>query len=264
MDKPGTKSIKSEPEIEVEKIIKRRTFISFATFIVAGAAGIGGWRWLYHSPLETPGITAGAHKPLRRALNKTELFFRNFFSNNHLVKTYPKSMAVKNVRVNSDLGIADTDYDISTWQLTIVKSTGELLKVNLNDIKALPKTEIVYNFKCVEGWDQVQHWAGVRFIDFINHYGLQEQAKSLYVGLETPDKEYYVGLDRESAFHPQTILAYEMNDQPFTEVHGATLRLIVPVKYGIKNLKRIGIITFSNTRPHDYWAERGYDYYSGL
>jgi len=73
-----------------------------------------------------------------------------------------------------------------------------------------------------------------------------------------------VCLDRDSAFHLQTILAYEMNDQPLTEVHGAPLRLIIPVKYGIKNLKRIGTITFSNTRPPDYWAERGYDYYSGL
>ncbi len=85
-----------------------------------------------------------------------------------------------------------------------------------------------------------------------------------YVGMETPDGEYYVGLDMESALHPQTLLAYEMNDKPLTEEHGAPLRLIIPVKYGIKNLKRIGSINFSNQRPRDYWAEQGYDYYSGL
>jgi DMSO/TMAO reductase YedYZ molybdopterin-dependent catalytic subunit len=39
---------------------------------------------------------------------------------------------------------------------------------------------------------------------------------------------------------------------------------MIPIKYGIKSLKRIGKITLSNTRPRDYWAERGYDWYSAL
>jgi len=55
-----------------------------------------------------------------------------------------------------------------------------------------------------------------------------------------------------------------VNGKPLPLENGAPLRLIIPVKYGIKNLKRIGTITFSNNRPPDYWAEQGYDYYSGL
>jgi DMSO/TMAO reductase YedYZ molybdopterin-dependent catalytic subunit len=55
-----------------------------------------------------------------------------------------------------------------------------------------------------------------------------------------------------------------MNGEPLTNEHGAPLRLLVPVKYGIKNLKRIGKITFSDVRPRDYWAEQGYDYDSGF
>jgi DMSO/TMAO reductase YedYZ molybdopterin-dependent catalytic subunit len=42
------------------------------------------------------------------------------------------------------------------------------------------------------------------------------------------------------------------------------LRLVAPVKYGIKSIKRIGSITFTNARPPDFWAERGYDWYAGL
>ena len=67
-----------------------------------------------------------------------------------------------------------------------------------------------------------------------------------------------------SALHPQTILCYEHNGKPLPPEHGAPLRLIIPVKYGIKNLKRIGTMFFDDKRPDDYWAERGYDYYSGL
>jgi DMSO/TMAO reductase YedYZ molybdopterin-dependent catalytic subunit len=258
------KSKKPKEPLTVEQKITRRNVISFGTFFVLGGAAFGGWKWLLNSPPEQAGVTAAAHQPLRRALNKTELFFKKIFSDNHLVRTYPKSRAARRVRENSHIGMRDPSFKAEDWQLLVTGSDGNPLKITIEEIKALPKTEIVYDFKCVEGWDQIQHWAGVKFSDFIQHFQLEEQAKKNYVGLETPDGKYYVGLDRESAFHPQTILAYEMNDQPVTDGHGAPLRLIIPVKYGIKNLKRIGSITFSDTRPRDYWAEQGYDYYSGL
>lgn len=255
---------KTEEVTVSEKTVNRRNFISFATFIGLSGLAYGGWRWLYNSAEEKAGITAGARKPLRRALNQTELFFRRTFSNNHLVKTYPKSMAAKKVRVNSNIGNDDKDFKPEDWVLSLNKNDGKPLQVTLKDLMALPKTEIVYDFKCVEGWDQIQHWGGVKFSDFIGHYKLQDQAKLQYAGFETPDGEYYVGIDMPSVMHPQTLLAYEVNGKPLPAEHGRPLRLIIPVKYGIKNLKRIGTISFSNSRPPDYWAEQGYDYYSGL
>jgi DMSO/TMAO reductase YedYZ molybdopterin-dependent catalytic subunit len=255
---------KPKKELTLDQKVNRRNFISFTTFIAAGAAAFGGWKWLYNSPQEKAGITGGAHKPLRQALNKTEVFFRNFFSNKHLVKTYPKEKAAKVVRVNSNIGIDDKDFDPEKWMLSVQRNDGQILHFTIDQIRALPKTEIIFDFKCVEGWDQIQHWAGVKFSDFLSHFGLEDQTKMGYVGMETPNGGYYVGLEMESALHPQTILAYEMNDQPLLLRHGAPLRLIIPVKYGIKNLKRIGVISFSNKRPRDYWAEQGYDYYSGL
>ena len=254
---------KPKKALSVEQKITRRNFISFTIFGALSVTAFEGWRWLYKSPIETSGITGGTRVPLRRALNKTELAFRKFFSNNHLVKTYPKSMAAKNVRHNTDIG-SDSHFNLPDWRLNVVKANGEKLAITIEQIMALPKTDLVFDFKCVEGWDQIQHWGGLRFVDFINHFGLQDQTQLDYVGMETPDKGYYVGLDMPSAMHPQTILAYEMNDLPIPVPHGAPLRLIIPVKYGIKNLKRIGTISFSNRRPHDYWAEQGYDYYSGL
>jgi DMSO/TMAO reductase YedYZ molybdopterin-dependent catalytic subunit len=83
------------------------------------------------------------------------------------------------------------------------------------------------------------------------------------VQLDTPGGGYYVGLDMPSALHPQTLLCYEMNGEPLTLEHGAPLRLVITLKYGIKNIKRIGRIRFMDQRPPDYWAERGYDWYSG-
>ncbi|MEO6931240.1 MAG: molybdopterin-dependent oxidoreductase [Chitinophagaceae bacterium] len=226
-------------------------------------AAFGAWKLLRNAPKEDKAITGGVQKPLRKALNKTELASRKIFSNNHLAKTYPKSQAAKKVRENGKVGLKAA-LNTEDWKLEVTRSSGEILKISLAEIQALPKTEIIYDFKCVEGWDQIQHWAGLKFSDFIDHFKLQGETNLAYVGLETPDKAYYVGLDIESAMHPQTILAYEMNDLPLTQMHGAPLRLIMPVKYGIKNLKRIGTINFSDQRPRDYWAENGYDYYSGL
>ncbi len=151
------------------------------------------------------------------------------------------------------------------WRLALTKLAGTKPErlIALDEIKRLPKAEHVTEFKCVEGWSRVVHWAGARLSDFIRCYAADSlQAK--YVSLATPDSAYYVGIDMPSALHPQTLLCYEMNGEPLTGEHGAPLRLAIPVKYGIKSIKRIGSIAFRNDRPHDYWAEQGYDYYAAL
>ncbi len=51
-----------------------------------------------------------------------------------------------------------------------------------------------------------------------------------------------------------------MNGTPLTLGHGTPLRLVCPLKYGVK---RIGSIPFTDQRPADFWAERGYDWYLG-
>lgn len=253
----------AKKELTVEQTISRRNFISFGSFAVLAGAAWGGWRWLYKSPIEPNGITGQAHLPLRAVLNTNEKLVRGLYSKNNLVKTYPKEMAAKVVRHNSDIGSAGL-VDVDAWKLTVKKSNGEVLNIGIDEIRRLPKTEIVYDFKCVEGWDQISHWGGVKFSDFMAHFKLDAETDLEYVGMETPDKQYYVGIDMPSAMHPQTLLAYEVNEKPLPPKHGAPLRLIIPVKYGIKNLKRIGSVNFSNTRPRDYWAEQGYDYYAGL
>ncbi|MGB4398997.1 MAG: molybdopterin-dependent oxidoreductase [Daejeonella sp.] len=255
--KPG------KPPLTVEQKILRRNFISFTVFTGLGAAAYGGWTWLRTSPLEAKGVTAGARKPFRRALNQSEVASRKVFSSNNLARTYPKSRAAKFVRQNGAVGLKG-EFKVDEWQMALKKKSGEVINISIDQIRALPKTELIFDFKCVEGWDQIQHWGGVSFLDFIDHFELNAEADMHYVGMQTPDKKYYVGIDMESILHPQTILAYEMNDLPLKINHGAPLRLIIPVKYGIKNLKRIGTLILSEERPADYWAERGYDYYSGL
>ena len=240
------------------KEIRKKTLISFLIFGLLLVLAIVLWKWLNHQPKEEAAI-----KPLRKVLNYNEDVFNNFLSNRHLAKTFPLSAAVKKVRVNGNVGMSK-DFDPTTWKLQVIKNPGDTLMLTMDEIKSLPKTDLVFDFKCIEGWSQVTHWAGVTFADFAAKYGLTQQTQKKYAALITPDKGYYVGIDMPSMMHPQTLLCYEMNDKPLPMNQGYPLRLIIPVKYGIKHLKRIASISFSNERPPDYWYERGYDYYSGL
>jgi DMSO/TMAO reductase YedYZ molybdopterin-dependent catalytic subunit len=178
-------------------------------------------------------------------------------------------------RTNGLVGLAN-EIDSSRWNLRIDHAgRADKQTLGLRELRNLPHTDLVTELKCVEGWSQVMHFGGVRFIEFLTRFGLgtrSGQAPDLqtrphdlyrYVYMATPDDDYYVGLDMASALHPQTMLCDTMNWQPLTREHGAPLRLYLAVKYGYKSLKRVGLIRFQDERPPDYWGERGYDWYAG-
>ncbi len=235
-----------------DREISRRTRRSFLTGGIAAAAGLGAWAWIRNGSDDD-----GIPHQLRRAEEVDDAVSHALFSETRLVKTFDAS-DIGEARVNSMIGIEDDPA--ADWKLEVEGGNA----VSLDQIKALPKVEQITQFKCIEGWDYIMKWTGAKFSDFAAAYAPAGAAQKLWVAMETPDGEYYVGLDRASAMHPQTLLAYEMNGQPLTKGHGAPLRLLIPVKYGIKNLKRIGKIGFSDARPKDYWAENGYDYDSGF
>ncbi len=263
-------------EEQFRKKVRLKTFRAFILFFLFVVLAIAGWNRLIHQP-----ENSGALSPLRKVMNANANLFSSVYSNNHLAPEYPKTAAVKDVRVNGDFGVSE-GYDTSGWKLCVVRFSqhtpipSDTLYVTLDELKKFPKTEVVFNFKCIEGWSQVTWWGGVRFSDFAKHYRIgtrnnttpdQEHSPELvtkYAGMVTPDEEYYVGIDMPSMLHPQTILCYEMNGKPLPMNQGAPLRLIIPVKYGVKHLKRIGTLFFSDSPPPDYWAEQGYDYYAGL
>jgi DMSO/TMAO reductase YedYZ molybdopterin-dependent catalytic subunit len=197
-------------------------------------------------------------------LQVNEGIAQSLFDSHRLAPEFPASRAVE-LRVNGHVGLHAAS-DGRTWTVQVIGKTNQ--RVPLTAIKELPSFEMTTELKCVEGWSSVVRWKGVRLADFLTKYG----SPSSFVGLATPfhaegsnenPDRYYVGVDRPSALHPQTLLCYEMNGQPLTEGHGAPLRLVSTVKYGYKCIKRIGVIDLSDNRPADYWAERGYDWYAG-
>jgi hypothetical protein len=149
---------------------------------------------------------------------------------------------------------------------TLPEGTPGLL-LEMNDLWKLPHVQFVTQFKCIEGWSEIVSWGGVRLKDLIAAYPpVRRPDGSLprYVYMETPDGDYYCGYDLAVAVHPQSLLIYEMSGRPITRWHGAPLRFHTPLKYGYKQIKRIGLIAYTDVRPDDYWAKLGYDWYAGL
>lgn len=242
-----------------EQDLKKRTRRSFIGLGIGAVVSYGGWRWL-NSRADEDGVPG----PFRRALDlNRKVTSSALFSDGHLAPEFPISK-VREIRANGDIGLADP-IDLPSWRLSLTPAGKDEVahQLTMADIRQLPKVEQTIEFKCVEGWSTITNWGGVRLSDFTARFAPGCQ-KAAYVGMKTPDEEYYVGLDMASALHPQTLLAYEKDGKPLTMNHGAPLRLVIPVKYGIKNLKRIGSITYTDTRPDDYWAEDGYDYYAAL
>lgn len=220
--------------------------------------------WIAVVAIQNGSRDEGAPSLLRGILQANTRVFGALYSSSRLSVSKPVPQAGRAPRVNGKLGLTD---GLSKGELASYEIQAEDLLVPLGSIMMLPKQSYSTDFRCIEGWSEVTHYAGTRFSEFLDAFKLGKKPDGSYfryVGLETPDGEYYVSIDIESMLHPQTLLAYEMNQAPLSELNGAPIRLVIPIKYGIKSLKRIGRITFSDTRPPDYWTERGYDWWAGL
>ncbi len=240
-----------------EQILRHKTRRSFLVGGLAALAGTGTFFWIRSRDGDIPW-------PLRRVHRLNEGLGRAIQSPTRLAKEYPKSLA-EDPRVNGWIGIQESPV-IPNWKIEIQhQDQAGVVTQSLNDLKSLPRYEMTTELKCVEGWSTIVTWAGYRFVDWLNQFGFGQQNGTAYpyVYLATPSEEYYVSLDIATMMHPQTLLCDTMNDQPLTPGHGSPLRLITTLKYGIKNIKQIGKITFHHTQPADYWAERGYDWFAG-
>ena len=172
------------------------------------------------------------------------------------IEALTKAQRGKRREGNAEAGPSYSGLDIGT--------PGLLLK--MEDLAKLTFVSFVTEFKCVEGWSVRTQWGGYRLRDLIEAYppAKVKGREPRYVYMETPDGNYYCGFDMSAARHPQSLLVTEMSGQPLTQQHGAPLRLHMPIKYGYKQIKRIGLIAYTDLKPDDYWTKLGYDWYAGL
>ena len=186
-------------------------------------------------------------------------------------------------RPNGSIDPQDPDYltlkktGFADYHLTIDGLVERPLSLSLADLRAQAARTQITRHDCVEGWSSIAKWTGARLGPLIDQAGLKPQARYIvfhcYDTLDGPmdgKGRYYESIDLIDAYHPQTILAYAMNDAALPVAHGAPLRLRVERQLGYKQAKYIRRIEAVADYAHlhqgggGFWEDRGYEWYAGI
>ncbi|MBI1200505.1 MAG: molybdopterin-dependent oxidoreductase [Phenylobacterium sp.] len=185
---------------------------------------------------------------------------------------------------NGTIRPADPEYvallaeNFANWRLEIGGLVERPLSLSLAELRAQPSRTQITRHDCVEGWSAIGKWKGARLGPLLDRAGLKENAR--YVVFHCADRlgagegpeggKYYESIDLIDAYHPQTILAYEMNDATLPVAHGAPVRLRVERQLGYKQAKYIMRIEVVDRFDQigrgngGFWPDRGYEWYAGI
>jgi hypothetical protein len=262
----------------------RRDFLLLGAGALASAA-LGWWllpertkrNWLpaAHDRLDTLAARAGLTRERReRALDRVLTFDDDvaeaLFSKDRRVRTYarPDPRPLK----NNYHGRTPGPEILPGWRLELSGlASGRVERLAIGELLArFARHDMITRLVCVEGWSHVVAWGGLRFSDLLTAFppapGTRWAALRSDVSLDgrgNPEP-YDVSLDLETARHPQALLATHHAGAPLTLAHGAPLRLVAPMKLGLKNIKALTHIAYVEAEPADYWAGRGYSRFDGL
>jgi DMSO/TMAO reductase YedYZ molybdopterin-dependent catalytic subunit len=218
----------------------------------------------------TPMVALGAFAipQLQAPLLKTGLGFSDWvsaklFRSGHLAPTVADSDLTPFAKFPiNDYDVDDPEVDLDKWTLTVTGAVQKPGEYTLAQIQALPNVRQNTRHVCVEGWDVIGRFGGARLADFLKIIGTDPTAR--FVTVECAD-DYYESLDMATATHPQTLLCYEMYDQPLTREHGAPLRLQIPTKIGYKQAKYLTQLKVTHVLDRvGYWEDQGYSGFYGL
>jgi DMSO/TMAO reductase YedYZ molybdopterin-dependent catalytic subunit len=161
------------------------------------------------------------------------------------------------------------------YRLAVAGLVAQPKSFSLADLRALPSRTQITRHDCVEGWSAIAKWKGVKLSAILD--AVQPAANARYVMFYCADPMeadgtdfYYESIDMDDAYHPQTILAYELNDAALPVPNGAPLRLRVERQLGYKHAKYVTAIalvdSFGNVAGGNggYWEDNGYQWYAGI
>src|SRR5277367_5760195 len=189
----------------------------------------------------------------------------------------------KDFRANGSTDPDDADYvtardeQFVNWKLNVGGLVDNPMQLSLADLKNLPARTQITRHDCVEGWSCIAKWKGAPLGPILNKAVLKPSARYIvFYCADTLEQtldgtgQYYETIDLVDAFHPQTILAYEMNDEPLPVANGAPLRLRVERQLGYKMAKYVmrieAIESYSKISRGNggFWEDRGYEWYAGI
>ncbi|GEP08552.1 molybdopterin-binding protein [Methylobacterium gnaphalii] len=254
-----------------------------------GTASLGGCDKIANSAWGTRTLKAGEDANL--------YVQRLLLTPSSLAREFAETDISKWFKPNGTIDPEDTPYkalaakNFSTYTLRVDGLVENSLDLSLDELRTLPARTQITRHDCVEGWSAIGKWTGVPLAELLKKASLKPQARYIvfhcadtmeYAPADAADAQgdgdapagkpirYYESIDLTDAFHPQTILAYDMNGHPLPISNGAPLRLRVERQLGYKQAKYIMRIEVTDSLGHvgqgngGYWEDNGYEWYAGI
>ncbi len=202
-----------------------------------------------------------------------------------MAQEFDPSHIAQSFRSNGTLNPTDPDYqalrrlDFAEFRLTVGGLIEKTAEYTLAQLRDMPSRTQITRHDCVEGWSCIGKWKGVPLRVLLEQARPLPQAKFVVLrcfdSMDEPtpdgrDSRYYESIDFDDAYHEQTILAYDLNDQTLPVSNGAPLRCRVERQLGYKHAKYVRAIelveSFAPIRggKGGYWEDEGYEWYAGI
>jgi DMSO/TMAO reductase YedYZ molybdopterin-dependent catalytic subunit len=213
----------------------------------------------------------------------TRVSQRALLSPTALAREYSEADLSAEFKPNGSTDPADAGYKshaangFADWTLSVAGLVEQPLALSLAELRAMPSRTQITRHDCVEGWSCIGKWKGVPLAALLDRARLKPNARyivfycadNLFETGEDKDK-YYESIGLVDAHHPQTILAYEMNDETLPIPHGAPLRLRLERQLGYKMAKYVmrieAVDQIAGIRGGrgGFWEDLGYEWYAGI
>lgn len=197
-----------------------------------------------------------------------------------VARQYTDADLSQHFKSNGTQDPADGEYQalarngFKDWRLELGGLVDRPMRLSLAELRAMPAVTQITRHDCVEGWSCIGKWTGVPLAALLAPLGIQPKARYVvfycFDTLEGASEPYYESIDLAEAAHPQTILAYAMNDQILPIPYGAPLRLRLGNQLGYKMAKYLRRIELVESFSHiqggrgGLYEDNGYEWYAGI
>jgi len=168
---------------------------------------------------------------------------------------------------------AHASNGFADWALRVEGLVTSPATLTLAQLRGMPSRTQITRHDCVEGWSAIGKWTGVPLSEVLARVTPSGSARYVVFHCADPMSSgelYYESIDMEDAYHPQTMLAYELNGAVLPIANGAPVRLRVERQLGYKMAKYVMRIELVESFAHlgrgkgGYWEDRGYEWFAGI